>query len=276
MIGAPAAVARSFRQVAAIARRDLRIEVSYQFRFVLRLFEVFFLATTVYFVSDLVGASARLGQYSGEYFEFVLVGLAVVSFAGFGLRAFSQAVNQEQNQGTLEVLLMSPASFVVLLVGSAIVPLCLTVVQVSLLVGIGIGLVGVGFSVSGLLLSLPLFALCIVTFCTLGIFSASLVVLVKRGDPISGPLAQATAFLAGALFPVALLPLPFEVAAHAFPAYYGIEGIRESLLADGGLADIAGELLVLTGFVLVLVPLALWSFAGAVRSARRSGTLGTY
>ena len=62
---------------------------------------------------------------------------------------------------------------------------------------------------------------------------ASIAVLAKRGDPLSGPLIQATAVLSGALFPVSVFPPALELLARCFPAYYGINGLREALLGGG-------------------------------------------
>jgi ABC-2 type transport system permease protein len=266
----------AWNAIVAITRRDVWIERSYQLRLVLRVIGIFFFAATLFFVSDLVRHPKELNQYSGNYFDFVVVGLAVVSFATVGLRSFNQALANEQAQGTLEMLLTTPTPVPTLLAGALVVPLCIAALQVALLVGVGVGIVGVGFSLEGVLLSVPLFALTFANFCAMGIFSACFTVIAKRGDPISGPLAQATSFLAGALFPVSLLPGPLEVLAHAFPAFYGIHGIREALLTHAGITDVLDDTGILLAFAIVLVPLSLWVFSRSVRVARATGTLGTY
>jgi ABC-2 type transport system permease protein len=263
-------------QVAALARRDAAIEVSYHFRLLLRVIGIFFAAATLFFLAELVHAPSELGKYSGDYFDYALIGLAVVSMATVGLGAFNATLAQEQSQGTLEILLSTPVRAGTLLAGTFVVPLAIATVQVVLLVGIGIGFVGVGFSPGGIALSLPVLALTLLTFAAIGIVSAGLVILVKRGDPITAPLAQLTAFFAGAIFPVTLLPGPLEVVAHCFPAYYAIEGLRDALLTDGGADAVRGDVLVLTIFAAILVPSSLWLFSRALRAARATGTLGTY
>jgi ABC-2 type transport system permease protein len=71
---------------------------------------------------------------------------------------------------------------------------------------IGIGVLGVGLSLHGVIVSVPVVVLTVANFCAMGIASAAVVLLVKRGDPISGPLYQATLILSGAIFPVELIP----------------------------------------------------------------------
>jgi ABC-2 type transport system permease protein len=141
---------------------------------------------------------------------------------------------------------------------------------------IGLGVLGAGVSLFGVLWAVPLLALTLTSFCAFGIAGASIVVLAKRGDPLAAPLMQLTTVLSGALFPVSVFPGPLQALAHAFPAFYGINGLRDALLGDGGWRALAPDLLVLTCFAVVLVPASMWLFSRAVAAAKRAGTLGNY
>ncbi|MDH3753182.1 MAG: ABC transporter permease, partial [Acidimicrobiia bacterium] len=189
-------------RVVAIARRDLAIELSYQLRLIIRYLSVGALAVLVFYASDLVQDPEELEGFAGGYYEFVIVGLAVTAFADLGLSSFTRRMSEEQAQGTLEALLATPTRPGTLLTGGFLVPLLLTAVEVALLVGFGIGVAGVGIPVGGLLISLPLFILTIISFCTLGIISAALIIVAKRGDPLTGPAYQLTLLLSGAVFPI--------------------------------------------------------------------------
>jgi ABC-2 type transport system permease protein len=205
-----------------------------------------------------------------------MVGLAVMSVAGLGIGAFNETIMREQTLGTLEVLLVTPTPVPVLLAGSLVLPLALTFVDVALYVGIGIGLIGGGITLSGVLLAFPFFVLTLASFCAFGIVGASITVLAKRGDPISGLLIQATSILSGALFPVTVLPLALEVLAHCFPVYYGITGLREALLGGAGWREVGPDLAVLSAFVVVMLPASVWIFGRALAASRRAGILGNY
>lgn len=273
MIGGPG---QELARVRAVARRDLLVELSYQFRLVFYLTTVFASAFVAFYVSKLVGDPEPLRQYDGSYFEFVVLGLALTSYATLGVAAFTAQITQEQSAGTLEVLLGGPTRLVTLLAGGFLVPLGLTTIEVALLVGIGVGWLGAGLSATGVLLALPVVVLTVVNFCAMGIASAAVVLLVKRGDPISGPLYQLTLVLSGAVFPVELFPAWLEVVARATPAFYGVRGLREALLTDMGFAGIVDEVVVLTAFAAVLLPSAIWLFARSVAQAKRFGVLGSY
>jgi ABC-2 type transport system permease protein len=271
-----AAVRTSFRQIGAIARRDTLVQVSYQFNLLFFFSSAVFAAFIAYFVSELVGDTEFLDQYDGSYFDFVLVGLALTSYASLGVAAFTDQIRQEQGAGTLEVLLGGPTRLVTLLTGGFVVPLALTTVEVGALVGLGVGLFGAGLSFEGVLLSVPIIVLTVLNFCAMGIASAAVVLLVKRGDPISGPIYQATLVLSGAIFPVELFPRWLEIISRATPGFYGVRGMREALLTDVGFAGLIDEIVVLTLFAGVTLPLAVWWFGRSVATAKRLGVLGSY
>ena len=264
-------------RIGAIARRDWRTAKRYQFRQMLRLLDFVYAAILAFYVGRLFDTVPdELTQFGGGYFDFAMVGLAVMSVAGLGIGAFNETITREQTLGTLEVLLVTPTPVPVLLAGSLVFPLALTFIDISLYVGVGIGVFGNGLSLSGVLLAFPMFLLTLASFCAFGIVGASIAVLAKRGDPLSGPLIQATAVLSGALFPVSVFPAALELLARCFPAYYGITGLREALLGGGGWREIGPDFIVLAAFVIVLLPLSVWIFDRALAASRRAGILGNY
>lgn len=272
----PAPVNASARaRVMAVARRDVRVQLSYQFGLVARLGEVLLFVSTLFFIAKLVDDADELGQFRGDYFGFALVGVVVVSFATLGLGAFSRTISDEQQGGTLEVLLTVPAPLAVILGGAFVVPLALTALEI-VVYGVTAAGLGTRFPLGATLLAVPALVLTIASFCALGVLSAAFIVLTKRGDPFTLLATRATTLLAGSLFPIAVLPGWLQAVGKVVPAYYGLRAMRSTLLSGAGLADIAGDLLVLTGFAVVLLPLSLAAFSRALRVARISGTLGTY
>jgi len=223
-----------------------------------------------------VNDRVHLRAYAGHYFEFVVIGTVLVAFVTLGLSTLSQTIADEQRAGTLEMLLSAPTSLPALLAGFLVVPLGLTTVQVAVEVAAAIAIFGAHFPLSGLLLALPVLVLTVATFCAFGIFSASFIVLTKRGDPFAIFVAQASTLLAGALFPVSVLPGPLQGMARAVPAFYGLDAMRAAVLGNAGLGDVAGKLLVLAAFAAALLPLAVLAFSRALRAARVTGTLGNY
>lgn len=264
------------RTARAVLRRDWQIERTYHLRMLLLFTDTVVLAIGLYFVSKLVTDPSVLGDVEGSYFDFAIVGLAVNSFAGVGLRSFGTTLTREQATGTLDLLLASPATTPGLMSGMFLLPLLLATGQVAALVGFGVGVVGSGLSGGALLLSLPVFLLTTVTFAAVGVASAGLLLLAKRGDPLSGPFFQLSLLLSGAIFPLDVLPGWMQAISAVVPATWGVRAVRELLLGSAGWEDVAPDVAVLVGWVVVLVPLALLVFRVCIATARRQGTLGAY
>ncbi len=262
--------------ILAILRRDWEIERSYQLRLVLQFVNVAVIATVIYFVSKMVEDPASLARYGGNYFDFALVGLAVTSFAGVGLSSFGESLAREQNTGTIDLLLASPASIPQLMAGMFALPFMLAVLQVAGLLGFGIGVVGSGIPIGGLIMSIPILLLTTATFAAVGVCIGGMMLLVKRGDPISGPFYQASMLLSGVIVPIDLLPGAIRVISWMLPATWGIRAVRELLLSDAGWRDVAPETLVLVGFVVVMLPTSIMIYRWCLRTAVRTGVLGSY
>lgn len=263
-------------RVRAIVARDLAIEFSYQLRLVVRVLSLTATLVFIYYVSEFVGAPEGLADYGSTYFDYVIVGIALTSYAGLGIGDFVSRIGQEQAMGTFEILLAGPTSLWLLLLSGFIVPFAFTTIELGLIVGIGLGVVGSGFSLGSILISLPLIIVTTLSFCAFGIAAAALIVLAKRGDILTGPLYQATVAFSGVLFPVSLFPDFVEPVAYLFPSFYGLRGIRDALLGDAGFIDVADDLAIVTGFCLVLLPASLWLFDQAITKAKRSGILSNY
>ncbi len=271
-----APIARHTGRIAAIARRDLTIERSYRFRVVVFVARALVSLMILRQVSKLVIDSPELQAYGGSYFDFAVVGIAIMAVAGVGISSFNANILREQALGTLEILLATPTPVSILLAGSFVFPLVMTMLELTMYLGLGLGIIGGGFDLAGFALAVPVLALLLASFCAFGIIGASIVVLIKRGDPLTAPLTLATSILSGALFPVSTLPPALELLAKAFPAYYGINGTREALLGTGGWRAVAPDLVALAMFDLVLLPLSIWIFRRALTAARRAGTLSNY
>ncbi len=263
-------------RMAAIARRDALIQISYQFQLFSFFTGALSAAFLAYYVAGLIDGAEPLSAYSGSYFDYVVAGIALTSYAGFGVSTFTGQLMTEQSAGTLEVLLSGPSRLGVLLAGGMTLPLLLTTMEAVLLVGIGIGFFGAGLSVTGVLASLPIVIATVASFCALGFMSAGLTLLAKRGDPISGPLFQLTLLMSGAVFPIELFPAWLEVLCRATPGYYGVRGLREALLPAEAWRRRSTSWRCSSALQSVLIPLGLWTFGRAVSKAKALGVLSSY
>ncbi len=263
-------------RVRAVVRKELITLTSYRVDLVMRLVHVGYFAVSFYFIGEFVGDPDAIADLSGGYFEFVLVGAIVTNFAIVGLASFAGQISEEQNEGTLEAILTTPTPTWTLVAASHVVPLGFVIVETVILVAVGLGFFGSGIAVSGLLAATPVLLLTTASFMPFGILSAAFIVLVKRGDPFSGPAEKITLLLSGALYPLSVLPGWMEGVAQFLPATHGVRAVRSLAQADAGLGDALDEIALLLVFVVVALPASASLFRRAVTVARRAGTLGTY
>ncbi|MFQ5574714.1 MAG: ABC transporter permease, partial [Terriglobia bacterium] len=173
-------------KLLAFLKRDFRNEVSYRFSFFMRFFGIFFSVTTFFFVAQLFGKSVspHLEAYGGDYFSFVLIGIAFSGFLGTGLSTFSSSISSAQAQGTLEAMLVTPTKLSAIIVLSSFWSFLFTSFNVLVYLVFGAAVFGMNLGNVNILAALLILALTIVAFSGVGVISASFIMVLKRGDPI--------------------------------------------------------------------------------------------
>jgi ABC-2 type transport system permease protein len=257
--------------------RDFRIETSYKIGFFFRVVAALVNVAVYYFISRVFGSVAApyLQAYGGSYFAFVVIGVAFSDYLGLGISAIGNSIRDGQATGTLELMLLSPTRLPTVLLSSALWSYLFATlsVVVYLLAGTALGMRLDNANIPFALLSL---AVAVVSFNALGLFSASLIILMKRGDPIGWLIRVSSAVLSGVFYPMSVLPDWLRTLAQALPLTHALELMRRSLLQGEGWNELHGELFTLIGLSAVLLPLGLLACALAVRVARTDGSLSHY
>jgi ABC-2 type transport system permease protein len=120
------------------------------------------------------------------------------------------------------------------------------------------------------------FALSIVAFNALGLLAASIVIVIKQGNPVSVLLGAASVLLGGVFYPVSGLPGWLQSLAQLLPMTHSLELVRRSMLEGEGLPTLWGPVLALAALTAVLLPAGLWASHLAVRIAQTDGSLSQY
>ncbi len=274
---ASSSVLRSLRTAWAFIERDFREMVSYRFAFLLELFYLAFSLIVFFFLSRLFSQVSQpyLQEFGGDYFGFVLVGLAFSGVFTLGLTGFSYSLRQAQVSGTLEAMLTTSTNLPTIILSSTLWNFAWTTLKGLLMLAggamLGVDLSGANWGAAFLVILLTTFA-----FSGLGVFAASFIMVAKRGDPVSAMLSAFSTLLGGVYYPIRVLPPWLQVISHLLPVTYALEAIRKALLLDASLSSLVPEIipLVLLGFL--FVPVSLLAFRFAVRRARAEGSLAQY
>ncbi len=259
------------RTLRAFLVRDALMALSYRLEFALQLATVFFYVSALYFLSQIIGDNATLASYGG-YLPFAAIGLAVANYFQAGFDSFSKAIHREQLHGTLEALLLAPLRLTTVVVACSGWRFLWTTLVSAVYVLAAVVLYDIELK-GNPVLAFGLLVLTTLAFASLGVLSASFVMVWKRGDPIGMLLGGVSTLLGGVFFPVSALPDWLQRVAYCLPITHGLDGIRAVVLQGASLRDVQTPLLALAAFAAVGVPLSLVCFHRAVRRAQREGTL---
>ncbi|MBN1667099.1 MAG: ABC transporter permease, partial [Anaerolineales bacterium] len=266
------------RVALAFLRRDLRMEASYRLSFFLQFFNIFFSVAVFYFIAQLLGPAALpyLQAYGGDYFSFVLIGIAFAGYFNVGLSSFANSLRTAQTTGTLEAMLSTPTRLSTIILSSSQWSYFMTTVRVLVYLAVGSLLLGVNLENSNLFWSVCILLLTVVTFSSLGILAASFIMVLKRGDPVTWLFGTFSALLGGVYYPVEIMPAWLQWLSAFLPITYALRAMRLALLQGAGWQTLQLDLFVLAFFAVILLPLSLAAFRYAVRRARQDGSLAHY
>ncbi len=265
-------------KMIAFIKRDFLIEISYRLNLFLQLGRRIFSLLIFYFIGETFSGaiSPHINHYGGDYFSYALIGIAVSSFVTAGLYSLANEVINAQTEGTLEALLSTPTSIYTVLIGNSLWPLFKALLETVLMISFGIVFLGFQVSVLQVLSGLFVLLLTLLAFLTIGMLSASFIMIFKQGDPINLVFGASSYLLGGVIFPVEVLPLPFQYIAEILPVTHAVKALRELFLAQIGFDAIIPYLFNLIIFILILSPISILFFRYAVNRAKHNGSLIQY
>jgi ABC-2 type transport system permease protein len=268
----------TIRKALAFFKRDLANAMSYKLSYVLQFAGIFFSTTTLFFLSGLFKKNPVTGleSYGGQYFPFVLIGIAFSDYLMTALHSFSSTVREGQLTGTLEPLLLTRTGLPVIMLSTSIYPFILTSLRVLVYMGLGAVVFGVRFGVGSVLGAFIILMLTVISFSSIGIISASFVMVFKKGDPFGWAFGSLSALLGGVLYPVSVLPTWLQKVARLLPLTYALRGMRRTLLVSGSVGEVLSDIRALLLFAFILLPISLMTFRFSVEKAKVDGTLAHY
>lgn len=265
------------RALLAFFKRDLRHESSYKLSFAMQALGSIHVVLIFYFISKMLGGSRieHIARYGGDFFPFVILGVAVQQYLYTAMNGFSGQMREAQLTGTLEAILVCPVPLRGYVAGTLAFAFVMNLVHVMVYLALG-ALFGAALPLA----KVPAVALVMLlsagAFASFGILSAAYIVLFKKGNPLAWVVTLASSLLGGVYYPVSTLPDWLQGLARLIPMTHCLEALRGVVRAEASLVSLAPSLLALLAWALIGVPLAYLVFAWAIECARRTGSLGQY
>lgn len=233
-------------------------------------------AVTFLFIQPLIRDDAP--GVAADYYTYVIVGLLVIQITTAGLMGFSREVDVAVLRGHFETFLVEPVPWKLLPFGMVLWPAALGV-STALLIALVASLLGARFHLPGLPIAIVTTVLSLGAGLVLGLLSAALKVLAKRGDPVLFIITLGAQVLSGIFYPISNLPTSLQAVSWILPHTYSAVAMRRALMPLGSeiagptLGQALGGLLV---FDIVGLAVALWVFNRAMETGREYGLLASY
>ena len=269
----------SLTKAVGFVRKDITIAVSYKLQFIFQFSQVFFSVAIIYFIGKMLGNSGKsplLETYGADYFSFALVGLAVASYLKTGLVTITNDIRQIMNQGVLEAMCACPMGYKWLLFCTALWPFVFETIRITFYFLIAMAIFGMRFHSANWLGAAVTMIVTIPIFLMLGITSCSILILVKRGDPVNWIFSSASSLLAGTMFPIAVLPDWLRAVAFCLPLTHSLEAMRKCLLMGASVWQVYHHLFALLLFMAALLPVTIFVNNICMGRAKRKGAFSTH
>ena len=253
----------------AFFKRDLLTDLSYKLSFALQALHILVAVAAYYFLAQVLGDGNPDGYTP---FPFLIVGMAANGYMTTALVCFSQAVRGGQVSGTLTALLSTrtaPTTFILL---SSLYPFTRGALDAGIFL-VGGSLLGLPLDQANVPATVLLFGVSLLAFASIGILSATITLVFKRGESALTFFVSLSWLLGGVFYPRDVLPPVLQRLAEVLPITHTVDALRATLLDGASVTAVRPQLGALALFTAVALPLSLVAFNAGLRRARVTGTL---
>jgi ABC-type multidrug transport system ATPase subunit/ABC-type polysaccharide/polyol phosphate export permease len=268
-----------FYTAKAFIRRDMLSEISYRFSLSMQFIEIMITVSVIYFLSQMLGQDAigkYLNNYGGNYFDFVILGIAFNGFFNTGIYSHTSRLREAQTTGTLEAMLSTSTSLSEIILFSSLWDYVMACIRVFSFLMVGKLIDPSTSPHSNYFGALVVILLTVISASSIGILSASFIMVIKRGDPVTVLYTSLSFLLGGVMFPISLFPDWMQGFSLLLPTTHALQAIRLAVLQNASTANLTPQLAALVCFCAVLLPVSLKTFKYSVKRAKIEGSLTQY
>ncbi|GBF09985.1 ABC transporter, permease protein [Aeropyrum pernix] len=260
---------------AVVYAKDLLALYSTWGFMLVRLSVPMFMIATAWALSRLSGGMSPFEALGySDYVAFVAIGFSLYSLLTATLFDVGERLHRELVQGTLEAILVTPASRFSWLFGNALGSLGVSLLDLVIILAYYTIIFG---SASLHLEAAPqaaaVLALGFIGMVGMGLLLGGIIVNLKEPHAFNVMLTPFLMLLSGMMFPVEVLPSPLDTAAELIPLTLTLEAVRSLLLKGGGISSVEGLLVKLAIEAVVYTLAGYMVFKTLEERARRSGGL---
>lgn len=198
---------------------------------------------------DEIEYDPRANTSAGQLITWVFIPLIGIS----GMFAY------ERQQGTLRRLLTTPTRTATYLLGTITGQVAMAILQMLLLVGFGILVMGLKWGNAPAALAVMILASALAA-AALGTTLGTFVKTESQATGLSIMLGMVMALLGGCWYPLELFPAFVQTVVKVLPTSWAMQGMLDIVLRGQGLSAVLPEAGVLLGFAAVFFAIGVWRF----------------
>ena len=264
-----------FRISFAFLKRDILESSSYKFSYLFGLAGILGSLIFFFFLNKLItpGQNQYLAAYGGNYFAYVVIGIAFIGYLNISSSVFSGLLEAGENSGTLEAILLTPAKIYLLAFANSFWSFIFTTAHVLIYLLLGVIFFGLDLPRVNIPVLLLVLFICSIPLFLLGVISSALTLATKQSGFINLLSGRAGKFLAGVYFPIGIFPAWLAKLTLLLPLTQGLEAIRKCALSGSNIAGVLPNLIYLIAVSIVLLPISVFSFRWGFKKAKLYGNL---
>ncbi len=190
--------------------------------------------------------------------NYIVPGLIAIVMTLIGALLTAMVVSREWERGTMEALMVTPASMAEIMLAKLISYFTLGMGGMAVSVGLAVFLFAVPFRGS-----LAVLTLVAMTFLVTALGMGLLISTIARNQFVAAQAAFVTTYmpalmLSGFLFDIGTMPWPIQAVTHIVAARYFVDALQTIFLAGNVWAVLLPNLAALAGFAVFFFALTLW------------------
>jgi ABC-2 type transport system permease protein len=258
----------------AVVKRDVLVFRSYRLRFVGQTVAGLSSVAVSYYISRLVNVAPF--REHDAYFAFAVVGLVIMELLFSTVGALPGRVRQELVAGTFERFVVSPFGATAGVVSMAVFPFVVALASATITITFAALVFGMPLRWETVPLALPVAIVGCLSFAPFALLGSAAVILVKQAQSGLSFLVTGISFIAGFLFPIALLPGWIQWTSEIQPFTPTVQLLRNTLAGTPIDGSLALAVIKIGLAAAVLLPLSCWVLAAGIRASQRRGTVIEY
>ena len=263
----------------AVFKKDFRLALSYKGSFISQFFGGIFQILLFFFISDYINVLSVGNSNSIEenYFVYVVLGICFVEIMSTVVRATPIEISNLKNSGILEEIMQLPSGNVILLFGSNLYPVFISLIKITIYLSVAFILSGE--SLFSLQYIFP-FVLTLITFIFslifIGFVGAAYTLLFFRAGLISSIFIGFSIFLGEAFFPSNLFFEPIQKLSNLTTLTPSLSNFRMIISNQFDIYLFLQNLAHILVLSLAYGLIALVSLKYSIKFAKKNGTLLHY